>query len=127
MIPMIADDPVDGFVDSGRGESSYKYAARRSHVLGITPPRTVKTLRLGIRHQRIADHSRSESRVCTCPPESGRSRFLCKSRRDWVDMGCVREVAAATAIRYSSAPCLCQPDSRTSPEVSPCSGVCSAS
>jgi hypothetical protein len=58
-----------------RGESSYKYAARRSHVLGITPHRSVKTLRLGIRHRRIGDHSRSESRVCTYPPEIGRSRF----------------------------------------------------
>jgi hypothetical protein len=60
-------------------ESSYKCEARRSHVLGITPHRTVKTLRLGIRHhRRIGVHSRSESRVCTCPPESGPSRFLCE-------------------------------------------------
>ena len=80
-------------MDAVRGESSYKYTARCNHVLGITPYRTVKTLRLGIRHQRIGDRSRSESRVCTCPPEIGRSRFSVSSRRDWVDMGCVREVA----------------------------------
>jgi hypothetical protein len=111
------------------GESSYKYAARRSHVPGITPHRTVKTLRLGIRHQRIGDRSRSESRVCTCPPESGRSRFLCEfsSRlgRYGLRAGGRSSFSAATAIRYSSAPYLSHPDSRTSPDVRSCSGVCS--
>ena len=44
-------------------ESSYEYAARHSHVLAITPHRSVKTLRLGISHQRVEDPSRPESGV----------------------------------------------------------------
>ena len=85
------------------GESSYKYAARRSHVLGITPHRTVKTLHLGIRHRRIGDDSRSESGVCTYPR------------------------GVADPFRPQRRPGIAPPhvDSRTSPDVRSCSGVCS--
>jgi hypothetical protein len=77
MIPLpIADDgSVDPLPMMDYRESSYKYAAWRRHELGITPHRAVKTLHLGIGHQRIGGQSRSESRVCTYPSESGRTTF----------------------------------------------------
>jgi hypothetical protein len=54
MIPLIVDrlPMIDSVI---HGESSYRYTTRRSHVLEITPYRTMKTFRLAVRHRRIGD------------------------------------------------------------------------